>query len=151
MLWLYMLSPRSSPSLQRKSRNLMPLNTYTIVKPGQKQPASFLRKIKAELWRAGTILLGIKNLNSSQPHLCWSDTGDRLGVSEEGVGTFELHFSYVTSYAMMALSFKMMGFFLFGELGLKENAITFGSVSLEFAFISLKVFAGVKTGSNGST
>lgn len=84
----------------------MPLNTYTIVKPGQKQPDSFLRKIKAELWRAGTILLGIKNLNSSQPHLCWSDTGDRLGVSEEGVGTLELHFSYVTSYAMMALSLK---------------------------------------------
>lgn len=88
-------------------------------------------------------------LNSSQPHLCWSDTGDRLGVSEEGVGTFELHFScnFICNDGFI---FKMC-FFLFGELGFKKNAIAFGSVSLEFAFISLKMFAGVKTGSNGST
>lgn len=66
------------------------------------------------------------------------------------MGTFELHFScnFICNDGFI---FKMMFFFLFGELGFKKNAITFGSVSLEFAFISLKMFAGVKTGSNGST
>lgn len=39
----------------------------------------------------------------------------------------------------MAIALKC--FFLFGELGLQANAITFGSVFLEFAFISsLEVF-----------
>lgn len=69
----------------------MPLNTFTIIKPGWKQSASVLRQIKAEPWKADIILLQNTRLISSQPHQCWSDTGDRL-VSGENVGTHELHF-----------------------------------------------------------
>lgn len=150
MLWLYMLSPRSSPSLQRKSRNLMPLNMYTIAKPGQKQPASFLRKIKVELWRAGTILLGIQDLIPASLTCVGQTLVTDWVFQRKGWEPLSCIF-HVTSYAMMALSLKWCFSSSLVSLDLKKNAITFGSVSLEFAFISLKMFAGVKTGSNGST
>lgn len=64
---VHRLAPEALPVYRRKSRNLMPLNTYTIIKPGQKQPVSFCRKSSVELWRTGVILLGITRLNSRQP------------------------------------------------------------------------------------
>lgn len=64
---VYHSVPEAPPAYGRKSRNLMPLNTYTIIKPGQKQPVSFCRKSKVELWRTVTILLGITRPHSGQP------------------------------------------------------------------------------------
>lgn len=105
MLWLYMLSPRSSPSLQRKSRNLMPLNMYTIAKPGQKQPAFLLRKIKVELWRAGTILLGIRDLIPASLTCVGQTLVTDWVFQRKGWEPLSCIF-HVTSYAMMALSLK---------------------------------------------
>lgn len=61
------------------------------------------------------------------------------------MGTFdEQHYYFGFGYDSICKDgyiFKNVCFFLFGELGLQANAITFGSVFLEFAFLSsLKVF-----------